>query len=200
MEEQEHFPIVPIILLALLFMFGGYLLIAFEAYQSVLNWIYVLNWSAVARLIRILGIALNFLLIAFIIFTLRRYTALQKSSPVIMQAPAQVISPKDEVKRSWEGIQNLGASQNPSDWNMAILRADALLDDTLQDLGYEGPMLSDRLRIVDPTKLPSRERVWSAHRLRNAIAHDPLEQHSRETIQAAIKTYEQAFKELQVLE
>ena len=71
-----------------------------------------------------------------------------------------------------------------------------IVDDVLQDLRYEGPTLADRLRIVDPTKLPSLERIWSSHRLRNIIAHEPLEQHPRETIIEALRAYEQGFRDL----
>ena len=79
---------------------------------------------------------------------------------------------------------------------MAVLRADALLDETLRDAGYEGPTMADRLKVVDPNQLPSLDRVWSSHRLRNAIAHDPTDQYSRETIVSAIASYRAAFRDL----
>ena len=87
-------------------------------------------------------------------------------------------------------------STNPSDWNMAVLRADALLDEILIKLGYEGETMADRLKIVNSRQIPSLERVWAAHRLRNNIAHDPLEQNTREIIVYAVKAYEQALTEL----
>ena len=79
---------------------------------------------------------------------------------------------------------------------MAILRADALLDDTLREAGYEGATMADRLKVVDPNQLPSLDRIWSSHRLRNAIAHNPTDQHTRETIVSAVSSYRQAFRDL----
>ena len=59
--------------------------------------------------------------------------------------------------------------------------------------------MAERLKIVDPGKLPSLERVWSAHRLRNLIVHGPLEAHPKETIAYALQSYELALRELGVL-
>ena len=82
---------------------------------------------------------------------------------------------------------------------MAVIRADGLLDSALLDRGYEGETVADRLKIVDSTKMPSLERVWSAHRLRNLIVHGPLEAHPKETIVYALRSYELALKELGML-
>jgi hypothetical protein len=83
---------------------------------------------------------------------------------------------------------------------MAVIRADALLEDVLMHLGYEGATLAERLKIIDASQMPSLDRVWSAHRLRNMIVHDPLEQHTKETIIQALRSYEQALKELGMME
>ena len=74
--------------------------------------------------------------------------------------------------------------------------AGATVDDLLSHLGYEGETIAERLKIVDPTQLKSIDRVWSAHRLRNAIAHEPLQQYTREMIMHALDSYQLAFQEL----
>ena len=199
--EENHEPIIILaaILLFILFaIFGAYFLMAAQTYREAVGWFYSLNWAASFYAIRAAVIILNVALIGFIAFTLKQYSALSREAPKTAE-PIPAIAPKDEVFQNWSDIRALVNSPNPSDWNMAILRADALLDDVLQDLRYEGPALSDRLRIVDPTKLPSLERIWTAHRLRNVIAHEPLEQRPRETIIEALRAYEQAFRELGLL-
>ena len=82
---------------------------------------------------------------------------------------------------------------------MAILRADALLDDALQHMKQEGTTVKERLDHMDPTQMPSRERVYSAHRLRNMIAHDPTISHTKETITHALASYKIVFQELGIL-
>jgi len=47
--------------------------------------------------------------------------------------------------------------------------------------------------------MPSLDRVWSAHRLRNAIAHDPMTEHTKEIIINALRAYQDALREMGVM-
>lgn len=187
-----------VILLLAVAIFGVYLNQILEWYRRLLEWFYSILDRFIWLLFIIFGI-LDIMLIGFIIFTLRRFSHLQKQ-PLLAETPIHIVSPKKEVRESWEHIRELANSSNSSDWNMAVLRADALLDDILKHLGYEGTTLAERLKIVDSSKLPSIDRIWSAHRLRNMIAHDPMEQHTRETIVHTLRSYEEALKELGMME
>lgn len=164
-------------------------------YDAFLRWLQSWHLGAFPLILMILFILLDAILVGFIAFVLHRYGALVGAQPqkVATIAPA---NPAAEIQESWRGIELLMQSQTPSDWNMAILRADALLDDTLRDAGYDGATMADRLKVVDPNHLPSLDRVWSSHRLRNAIAHDPTDQHTRETIISAVNSYRAAFRDL----
>lgn len=170
-------------------------------YRAFLDWFYDRNWSAIRAALTIVFSLFNLGLIVGIIIIIRRFHRLFREMPKAAPAPELMPdTPKEEVRDSWELIRELANSQNPSDWNSAVLRADALLNDVLADLGYEGETFADRLKIADPMILKSIDRVWSAHRLRNMIAHEPLEQHSRETILEALRSYEQALRELGMME
>ncbi len=179
---------------------GVYILGAFERYRNFLEWFYGLDWERVKAIAAIIFIIIDLAFVWCIGTIARRLRRLNKK-PVLAETEvvSHEVTVQTEVRENWEHIRELANSSNPSDWNMAVLRADALLEDALADLGYEGETIAERLAIVDATKLPSLDRAWSAHRLRNAIAHDPLEQHTRETILYALRSYEQAFKELGVL-
>ncbi|QQG45691.1 MAG: hypothetical protein HYW89_02100 [Candidatus Sungiibacteriota bacterium] len=191
--------VMAITLLLALGVLGVYLNTVLSEYTGFVEWVYAKNWGLFFRIFQVSIILLDLVLLVFLIFTLRKLFSLRRVQPEKEIVP-HVITPKEEVKESWGHIRELANSSSPSDWNMAVLRADALLDDILTHLGYEGTTLAERLKIVDPTKLPSLERAWSSHRLRNAIAHDPLEQHTRETIIHALRSYEQALKELGMME
>lgn len=104
-----------------------------------------------------------------------------------------------ETAESWRHIQELSDSSNPSDWNMAVLQADALLNDILMHLGYEGDSIVERLKLLDPRTVKSLDKLWSAHRLRNQIAHNSMAKYSKETIMNALEAYLEALQELGVL-
>lgn len=140
-------------------------------------------------------------LIAFIISMLLKFYKLEERAvEEVSKPPLHIVSPKKEVADSWSGIKGLESSSNPSDWNMAVIRADALLDDALVHLGVQGETIADRLKIVDPGTLKSIDRIWSAHRLRNLIAHDPMTQHTHESIANALRAFEDGLRELGMLE
>ncbi len=190
-----------VVLLIALAVLGVYIREVIDWYQRLLEWFYSKDWERINFFLTVIFSLFNVILFGFIIFALRRYSKLDelvgKSKGIKEEAPS---APKEEVFGQWAHIRELANSSNPSDWNMAILRADALLDDILQHLSYEGLTLAERLKIVDPAKFSSLDNVWSAHRLRNMIAHDPLEQHTRETIIHALRSYEQALKDLGMFE
>ncbi|MDP3710126.1 MAG: hypothetical protein Q8R29_00155 [bacterium] len=200
-EVTAEITVAVILMLIILALFGVYLQAILDKYNSLLEWIYSKDWRKINFRLAIIFSLINIGMVVFLVKTLRQFFDIKKKSVMTESgAKLETISPKDEVKENWEHIQELIHSSNSSDWNMAIIRADALLEDVLMHLGYQGETMADRLKLIDTHKLPSLDRVWSAHRLRNAIAHDPMEQHTRENLQYAIKTFEQALTELGLME
>lgn len=168
-------------------------------YVNLISWLYGRDWHMWYIISAIFFGILNVALLTAMVLIIKRYNNLRNREIPQKEMVSHMISPEQEFQENWQDIQALMVSNNPSDWNMAILRADAELDDLLSHLGYEGETIAERLKIVDPTKLRSMDRVWSAHRLRNTIAHDPLQQYTREMLVHAVQSYEVAFKELGVL-
>jgi len=179
---------------------GTFLGGALDSYVNFIDWLYGRSWG---RLFFITKIVFGFMdvgLIVLAVIIFRRFIDLDRMTDEKKAGERiKVISPQEELNNNWKEIQTLVGSSHPSDWNMAILCADAGLNDILNHLGYEGTTMAERLAVVDPTKLRSIDRIWSAHRLRNAIAHDPLQQHTRETILHALQSYEIAFQELGIM-
>jgi len=72
----------------------------------------------------------------------------------------------------WKGIEKYMQSHNPSDWRLAILEADILLYDMLEQIGFEGDTIADKLKSVDPASFNSLDDAWRAHKIRNVLAHE----------------------------
>lgn len=205
-EEKNQLPTIgldiTVAVIALIFalaFLGFYFDTIIDWYLSFLDWTYSLGWQRLHTAGAIIFSILNAIFIGFILMTIQKHSRLDKIFPDQTSVVVHTVPVDQEVAENWEDIRRLANSQNPSDWNMAVIRADGLLDDALLKLGYQGETMADKLKIVDPTKLPSLDRVWSAHRLRNTIVHGPSENHTRETIIHVLRSYEQAFKELGVM-
>lgn len=88
-------------------------------------------------------------------------------------------------------------SDNPTDWKLAIIEADIILDELLKEAGYGGISLGERLRSISPTQLESLDDAWQAHKVRNQIAHGGADFILTQRLaQDTIKQYRRVFYEL----
>ena len=188
-----------IVFLLLMGLFASFLGYFGTSYVGLVQGFYSLNWKLWYIITAIFVVIIDIALLVFGAAIIKKFNALKAEVPP-REIETRMMSPEQEFQKNWEEIHGLMASGNASDWNMAILRADAQLEAVLTSLGYEGDTIADRLKIVDPTKLKSMDRVWSAHRLRNTIAHDPLQQYTREMMTHALASYQLAFKDLGFLQ
>ena len=63
-------------------------------------------------------------------------------------------------------------STNPSDWRLAILEADIMLEEMVSAMpNLHGENLGERLRAVEASDFTTIDKAWEAHKVRNQIAH-----------------------------
>ena len=72
----------------------------------------------------------------------------------------------------WEAVMHHIGSDNPSDWRLAIIEADNILDEMTQAIGYRGDDLGERLKQVKPGDFLTLQSAWEAHKVRNRIVHE----------------------------
>ncbi len=92
------------------------------------------------------------------------------------------------------------SSDSPSDWKLAIIEADIVLDEILKEKGYAGISLGERLKSISPSQLQSLDDAWQAHKVRNQVAHggaDFILTHK--LAQDTIKQYRRVFNEFGVM-
>ncbi len=100
----------------------------------------------------------------------------------------------------WDAVEKHIASHNPSDWRVAIIEADTILEEIVDRMGFHGATLGERMKSMTPTDFPHLQEVWTAHKLRNTIAHEGMTfELSRKEAEDAINTYHRVFKELEYL-
>jgi len=96
----------------------------------------------------------------------------------------------------WDKIRQHINSANSSDWRLAILECDIILDEMLTKMSYHGETLSDKLKAVEKSDFLTIDKAWEAHRVRNAIAHEGSNfQITDREAQRVVGLYEEVFKE-----
>lgn len=104
--------------------------------------------------------------------------------------------PEKVVNERWEKITGHINSANPSDWRLAILECDIILDEMLTKMSYRGETLSDKLKAVEKSDFLTIDKAWEAHRVRNAIAHEGSNfQIMDREARRVVGLYEEVFKE-----
>ena len=87
-------------------------------------------------------------------------------------------------------------SQHGSDWKLAIIEADTMLEGLMDQLGFRGETLGDKLKGATQDKFKNLTSAWEAHTVRNRIAHEgasfELSQHEAKRL---IALYEQIFRD-----
>ena len=96
----------------------------------------------------------------------------------------------------WEHVLEYLSSPNQSDWKLAIMEADSMLEDLTDQLDLEGENLGEKLKASNKDKFKSLDDAWEAHLVRNKIAHEgsqfELSQHEANRV---ITLYENVFRE-----
>jgi hypothetical protein len=94
----------------------------------------------------------------------------------------------------WSKTLNYLFSQHASDWKLAIIEADSMLEELLGTLGFKGDNLGDKLKSANQESFPNLSTAWEIHTVRNRIAHEGLAfELSHHEAKRIIALYEKIF-------
>lgn len=99
----------------------------------------------------------------------------------------------------WQAVLGHLNSVNESEWKLAIIEADKIIDDLLIQKGCKGESMAERLSLLDKKELRSLDLLWEVHKVRNRIVHKLGFKINRNEALRAISYYGEALKELQTL-
>ena len=138
--------IVAIVILFLIVGFlGSFFTSVAGSYVNVIAWLYGPNLRILYIAATIIIGLLDACLLCLAVFILKRYNKLHAEVPP-EEVMSRMISPEQEFQQNWQDIQGLIRSEDSSDWNMAMLRADAQLDEVQ-------PVFSARLPAGDDLQI-----------------------------------------------
>lgn len=136
----------------------------------------VLNWIlSVIAYLRPIALIITVFLIYVIIYSkikIKDVEKLEQSKFNPTGSHVEVAGQDNSLVAQWQEVQRHINSTNPSDWRLAILEADIMLDEILEKQGYQGDTIGDKLKGVDKSDMLSLDAAWEAHKIRNQIAHE----------------------------
>lgn len=101
----------------------------------------------------------------------------------------------DKYRSRWMSIEQQLKRDELSTYHLAIINADKLLDQALQDRAFSGQTMAERLKSAN-ANWSNANSVWSAHKLRNRIAHEPDATVGFDEARRALIGYKQALKDI----
>lgn len=154
----------------------------------------------------LLWIKLGFLLVAvlmggFTIFAISKthYMQWRYTQPTVEFLTQRPYGAK-RITKVWKKIKQHLADGSETEYKLAIIEADNMLEATLKRMGYGGVTLEERLAKLTSATLPNIDNIYQAHQTRNSIVHDPNFVLTLDEAQRIINVYEQAFRDLQILD
>lgn len=159
------------------------------------------TWSTIG----IISALLSIICIGIIIFSLVRMVEIQiydkeEIDHEIEKALKRQKEKDRDTNPRWHYIQTLIESPNSSDWRVAIIEADSLMEEILKERGIEGRTVSELLEGAKSSGYQSIQDAWDAHLIRNQIAHQGSEFIlSQIEGRRIIKMFQNFFEELRII-
>ena len=101
----------------------------------------------------------------------------------------------DKYRSCWLTIEQQLKRDEATSYQMCVLNADTLLDHALKDKGVAGATMGERMKQMQQ-KWTNANNVWTAHKLRNQIAHESDVRIDYDSARRTLMAFKQALKDI----
>lgn len=105
---------------------------------------------------------------------------------------------KEKYQTNWLSIENSLQQDNPASYKTAIMDADKLLGHAMAEMGIRGNTMGERLK-NSGSRFSDINAVWTAHKVRNKIAHEVDYQVSYKQAQQSLRIFRKALRDLEAI-
>ena len=102
--------------------------------------------------------------------------------------------------KGWAKIQKSLRLGDEASLKLAIIEANAILDELLKISGYVGKNMDERLKQLDSSKLSNLSDVWSAHKVCQRIILEKDFHINKQEAELIINIYKKSFQEYQLID
>jgi len=103
------------------------------------------------------------------------------------------------ITKLWNKILKRLDTDMESEYKLALIEADDMLDASLKRMGYMGQTLEERLGKLTSATIDNIDDIYQAHEIRNTIVHNPDYRLSLDKARSTLDIYQKAFNSLQIL-
>lgn len=101
-----------------------------------------------------------------------------------------------KIRERWKRIMRRLESANVTEYKLAVIETDLLLDETLKRMRLAGQNVDERLEKVTPFMVENLEELRQAHQVRNSVVYDPDYQLPLGEARRVLLVYQKAFENL----
>lgn len=102
---------------------------------------------------------------------------------------------REKFQAHWLQIENSISRDNLPACQLAIMNADKLLDMALKERRFKGENMGERMKNAQNT-WKNANSVWTAHKVRNKLAHEPGASVSYELTLQTLSAFKQGLKDV----
>lgn len=117
-----------------------------------------------------------------------------------MNIPPELGNKKNKLRAKWTKVKMKFKSKNESDYKVAIIEADKIVDDLITRMNYAGENMAERLDNITPGQIENIEDLRRAHDIRNRIIHDESFVLTKEEAEKTLNYYEDFLRFFMVLD
>lgn len=161
---------------------------------------FILRCQSIFSVFKVISVIVSLLLILFATYLIIHLTELRRNENALKYPIIQGSEKALEVNPKWERIQTHLDSLNENDWRLAIMEADIMLGEILDNLFLPGETMGEKMKMVEKSDFTTIDLAWEAHKIRNQIAHEGSDfaLTSREA-RRVIDLYKQVFDEFKII-
>ncbi len=169
------------------------------SYYNVISY-YFLNYFAKFAIVSALFSAAAVIVLAIYVHRYHKMREAVISKVLPPEGAGAEVFANENQHPKWKVVLDNINSEDPNKWKFAIIEADIILSDLLDQLELPGENMGDKLKAVDPSDFQSIEDAWEAHKIRNAIAHEGSDfMLSQREAKRVIGLYEKVFSEFEII-
>lgn len=149
----------------------------------------------------ILGIYTAVLVIDIILLLFQRGLSIDfRENFLGVNVPRELVRGKNKLKLTWEKILKRLDSSNESEYKVAIIEADKLVDELIAKFGYKGENFKERLDAIPEGHLKNLEKIKEAHEVRNKVIHEENFALNREEARRILDNFSELLKFFEVID